>query len=116
VTLNQIRFKVHNRLGSGFQEKICENALGQELSSIGLNTVQQKPLKVLYGGQPVGDFIADVLVEGQVLVELKANRALEKSHEDQLLNYLKSSGIEVGLLINFGSSVQIRRKIYSTVK
>ncbi|MCX6122512.1 MAG: GxxExxY protein [Ignavibacteriales bacterium] len=86
-------FKVHNRLGSGFQEKVYENALVPELSSIGLNTVQQKPLKVLYGGQPVGDFIADVLVEGQVLVELKANRALEKSLEDQLLNYSKSSGI-----------------------
>ncbi len=106
-------FKVHNRIGAGFQEKVYENALAQELVSIGVHVEQQKPLAVVYGGKPVGDFVADVLVEKCVLLELKANRTLEKTHEDQIVNYLKASGIEIGLLINFGPSVQIRRKIFS---
>ena len=67
----------------------------------------------MYGGKPVGDFITDLLIEGSVLVELKAHKTIDRSHENQLLNYLKSSGIEVGLLINFGESVQVRRKIFS---
>jgi GxxExxY protein len=106
-------FQVHNRLGQGFQEKVYENALVEELHAIGLFVDQQKPLTVLYGGKPVGDFIADLLVERRVIVELKANRTIDRSHENQLLNYLKSSGIEVGLLINFGESVQVRRKIFT---
>ncbi len=106
-------FKVHNRIGAGFQEKVYENALAQELDSLGLRAEQQKPLEVMYGGKPVGDFVADILVEHCVLLELKATRSLDKTHEDQLVNYLKASGIEVGLLVNFGSSVQIRRKIFS---
>jgi GxxExxY protein len=109
-------FKVHNRIGAGFQEKIYENALAQELTSIGLKVEQQKSLNVIYGGKPVGDFVADMLVDQCVLLELKASRALEKAHEDQLINYLKTSGIEIGLLINFGPSVQIRRKIFSPAK
>ncbi|MGD0590669.1 MAG: GxxExxY protein [Bacteroidota bacterium] len=109
-------FQVHNRLGQGFQEKVYENALVEELRTNGLRVEQQKPLTVMYGGKPVGDFIADLLIEGSVLVELKANKAIDRSHENQLLNYLKSSGIEVGLLINFGESVQIRRKIFTPTK
>jgi GxxExxY protein len=109
-------FQVHNRLGQGFQEKVYENALVEELRTNGLRVEQQKPLTVMYGGKPVGDFIADLLIEGSVLVELKANKTIDRSHENQLLNYLKSSGIEVGLLINFGESVQIRRKIFTSTK
>jgi GxxExxY protein len=109
-------FQVHNRLGQGFQEKVYENALVEELHTNGLRVEQQKPLVVMYGGKPVGDFIADLLIEGSVLVELKANKTIDRSHENQLLNYLKSSGIEVGLLINFGESVQIRRKIFTPTK
>jgi GxxExxY protein len=109
-------FKVHNRIGAGFQEKVYENALAQELASMGLRAEQQKSLNVMYGGKPVGDFVADILVEHCILLELKATRSLEKTHEDQLINYLKASGIEVGLLVNFGSSVQIRRKIFSPAK
>ncbi|MFZ1977676.1 MAG: GxxExxY protein [Bacteroidota bacterium] len=104
-------FKVHNNLGEGFHEKVYENALIEELKTAGLKAEQQKQLVVLYGGKPVGDFIADILVESSVLCELKAVKILEKSHEQQLLQYLRSSGLHVGLLINFGSSVQIRRKI-----
>lgn len=106
-------FTVHNRLGSGFAEKVYENALAKELESKGIKTEQQKRLQVIYGGNPVGDFIADLLVEESVIVELKAVRILEKSFEDQLLNYLKTSGLEVGLLLNFGISVQIKRKVVS---
>ena len=109
-------FQVHNRLGQGFQEKVYENALVEELRTNGLRIEQQKPLTVMYGGKPVGDFIGDLLIEGSVLVELKANKTIDRSHENQLLNYLKSSGIEVGLLINFGESVQIRRKIFTSTK
>jgi GxxExxY protein len=109
-------FQVHNRLGQGFQEKVYENALVEELRTNGLRVEQQKPLMVMYGGKPVGDFIADLLIEGNVLVELKANKTIDRSHENQLLNYLKSSGIEVRLLINFGESVQIRRKIFTSTK
>jgi len=67
----------------------------------------------LYGGKPVGDFIADLLVERSVVVELKANRTIDRSHDNQLLNYLKSSGIEVGLLINLGESIQVKQKIFT---
>jgi GxxExxY protein len=104
-------FKVHNNLGEGFYEKVYENAFIKELKTTGLKTEQQRQLAVLYGGKPVGDFIADILVENSVLLELKAVKVLEKSHEQQLLQYLRTSGLHVGLLINFGSSVQVHRKI-----
>jgi GxxExxY protein len=106
-------FQVHNRLGQSFQEKVYENALVEELKAIGLFVDQQKPKTVLYGGKPVGDFIADLLVERSVVVELKANRTIDRSHDNQLLNYLKSSGIEVGLLINLGESIQVKQKIFT---
>ncbi len=106
-------FKVHNRIGKGFHEKVYENALVEELRTLGIKVEQQKSLSVMYGGKPVGDFIADLLIEESVLVELKANRTIERSHENQLLSYLKASGIEVGLLINFAESVYIKRKIFS---
>ena len=104
---------MHNRLGQSFQEKVYENALVEELKAIGLFVDQQKPKTVLYGGKPVGDFIADLLVERSVVVELKANRTIDRSHDNQLLNYLKSSGIEVGLLVNLGESIQVKQKIFT---
>jgi GxxExxY protein len=106
-------FSVHNRLGHSFLEKVYENALVKELQSMGIKVEQQKTLRVNYGGEPIGDFAVDLLVEDKVIVELKAVNALEKSFEEKLLHYLKVSGIEVGLLLNFGKSVQIKRKIYS---
>ena len=82
---------------------------------MGLSVEQQKQLHVLYGGEPIGEFIVDLLVNREVIVELKAVRMLEKSFEDKLLHYLKVSNLPVGLLLNFGSSsVQIKRKVYST--
>ena len=86
----------------------------KELSGTGLKVEQQKRLKVVYGGESVGDFFVDLLVDNSVIVELKAIQILEKSFEDKLLHYLKVSNLPVGLLLNFGgSSVQIKRKVYS---
>jgi len=114
ITKNIIKaaFVVHNRLGAGFVEKVYENALVKELRGMGLDVEQQKPMKVTYGGEPVGEFIADLLVENSVIVELKAVRRLEKPFEDKLLHYLRTTSLPVGLLLNFGGpSVEVKRKI-----
>jgi GxxExxY protein len=95
-------FEVHGVLGYGFLEKVCENALHAELCKRGLKAETQRPTKVKYKGVIVGDYIADVVVEDKVIVELKTEEAYNKVHEAQLLNYLKATGIKVGLLINFG--------------
>ena len=106
-------FRVHNRLGHSFLEKVYERALADELRSEGLFVEEQKALVVNYGGKPIGDFAVDLLVEGKVIVELKAVRQLSRSDEEKLVHYLKVSGIRVGLLINFGRSVQVKRKIFT---
>ncbi len=106
-------FDVHNRLGHSFQEKVYENALAMELRHSGMKVEQQKPMKVNYRGEPIGDFVVDLLVDDAVILELKAVQAIEKSHEEKLLHYLKVSGLEIGLLINFGRSVEVKRKIFT---
>lgn len=103
-------FKVHQTLGAGFLEKVYENALMIELGKCGLKGQQQVPVSVNYGGCAVGEYYADILVEGQVVRELKANQSLSKEHEIQLVNYLSATGISVGLLINFGRNVVVKRK------
>lgn len=103
-------FKVHNELGFGFFEKVYENALIIELAQENLEVKQQVPIKVHYKGRVIGDYCVDLLVEDTILVELKAIEMLAKEHEVQLVNYLKATGIEIGLLINFGPSVQVKRK------
>jgi GxxExxY protein len=103
-------FKVHQTLGTGFLEKVYENALRLELERQSLQVEQQASIKVWYAGHVVGDFCADLLVAGKIIVELKAVQNLGKEHEAQLVNYLNATGIEIGLLINFGSSVQVKRK------
>lgn len=103
-------FKVHNTLGHGFLEKVYENALRIELIERGLKVKQQEPIKVYYDGQVVGEFYADLRVEDRVIVELKAVRSLDKAHEVQLVNYLTATGVDTGLLLNFGPSVQVKRK------
>lgn len=105
-------YAVYNRLGYGFLEKVYENALAIELRKAGLTTVQQAPIKVYYAGTVVGEYYADLLIEDVVLVELKAVRALAPEHEAQLLNYLKATPCEVGLLLNFGPKPDIKRKVY----
>ena len=105
-------FKVQNSLGIGFLEKVYENAMVVELSRSGTSVEQQKALKVKYEGAIVGDYQADLVVSGRVIVECKAGTQLEAAHEAQLLNYLKATGIRVGLLLNFGRpKVQFRRLI-----
>ena len=103
-------FKVANGLGSGFLEKVYENALLHELRKAGLEARQQVSVSVQYDGQNVGDYIGDIVVEGRLLLELKACKALEDVHLAQCLNYLKATGIRTCLLINFGTpKPQIRR-------
>ena len=96
--------KVHRALGPGFVESVYQNALAHELRRTGLPLEVQKSVKVRYGGVVVGDFVVDLLVAGRVLVENKAVRALGKDHEVQRVNYLTATGIEIGLLLNFGAS------------
>jgi len=95
-------FAVHNTLGAGFLEKVYANALSLELRQMGLACVQEVALKVRYKDVVVGDYSADLVVEKRVLLELKACTGLDSVHEAQILNYLKASGIRVGLLMNFG--------------
>lgn len=106
-------YEVHKVLGYGFLESVYGNALYRELSSRGIECECQKKIDVYYKGEPVGYYVADMLVEDSVIVELKAVAELRPEHEWQLLNYLAATKIELGLLINFGRSVQVRRKIYS---
>ena len=103
-------YNVHNILGAGFLEKVYENALCLELQSLWLNVEQQAPVKIDYKGQLVGEYFADMLVDGKVILELKVVETLTPIHEIQLKNYLKGSRIELGLLINFGKSVEVKRK------
>lgn len=103
-------FEVHNVLGAGFLEKVYENALRIELLKQGLKVKQQEPIQVYYEGQIVGSYYADLWVEGRIIIELKAVRSLSKAHEVQLVNYLTATEIDTGLLLNFGSSVQVKRK------
>jgi GxxExxY protein len=103
-------FRVANRLGNGFLEKIYENALAHELRKDGLNFEQQFPIKVIYDGEMVGDYIADLLVEGRILIELKAVKTLDEIHLAQCMNYLKATGHQACLLINFGvPKIEIKR-------
>ena len=96
-------FKVSNTLGKGFLEKVYENALAIEIKSSGINCEQQKPIHVAYRGVMVGDYYADILLDGQVIIEIKAAKAFEDVHKAQLINYLKATGIHRGLLLNFGT-------------
>ena len=83
-----------------------------EMREMGLDVKQQEPIKVLYEGEVVGDYVADIVVDGKVIVEVKAIKSLEEIHEVQIVNYLKATKIEVGLLINFGKKIEIKRKIF----
>jgi GxxExxY protein len=93
--------KVSNTLGCGFLEKVYENALVIEIKISGLKCEQQKPIPVTYRGTIVGDYFADILVKGQVILEIKAAKAIDDSHQAQLLNYLKATSIHRGLILNF---------------
>lgn len=109
-------YDVNNELGFGFLEKVYENALKLELESEGLKVDQQKSLTVYYNGSVVGVYQADLIVEDKVILELKCSEILREEHEAQLLNYLKATDIEVGLLLNFGRKPDFKRKVFSNSK
>ena len=106
-------FEINRVLGPGFLEKVYENALLIELANRGLKAQSQVPIKVKYKNKTVGEYITDILVEEKVIVELKSVDSLDKIHEAQLLNYLKATGIHVGLLVNFKNpKVEIKRMVF----
>ena len=109
-------YEVYNTLGYGFLEKVYGNAMKIELSKLGLNVLQQKNIKVFYDENQVGDYFADLLVNDLIIVELKAAENICEEHEAQLLNYLKATDIEVGLLLNFGKEPKFKRKYFTNDK
>ncbi len=109
-------YRVYHVLGHGFLEKVYENSMAVELRERGLSVQQQAPIRVLYDGHIVGEYFADLLVDGSVIVEIKAAQNLTDEHFAQIINYLKATGIEVGLLLNFGPKPEVRRKVFETAK
>ena len=107
-------YNVYNQLGYGFLEKVYENALLIELKKLGVECVAQYPIEVFYDNLKVGFYIADIIVNNCVIVEIKAGEMLCEEHEAQLTNYLKATDIEVGLLLNFGKKIEFKRKVFST--
>ncbi len=114
--INACAKMVYARIGSGFFERLYENALAIEMGKAGLSFEQQREIEVLYDGIVIGRYVADFVVEDVVIVELKAVPVLSDVHEVQLLNYLRATGLEVGLLINFGDQLEIKRKAYQVAK
>jgi GxxExxY protein len=105
-------YDVYSELGSGFLESVCEECMVIALRDIALTVERQVPIPVWFRSRKVSDYKADILVENSVLLELKSVTTLESAHEAQLLHYLKSTQIEVGLLLNFGSRPQFRRLVF----
>src|SRR5690348_2937989 len=106
-------FRVLNTLGAGFLEKVYENALAHEMREAGLSVAQQKGITVSYKGILVGEYVADLVVEGSVVVELKATKSLDPAHTAQCINYLKATGMHVCLLLNFASPrLEIHRLVH----
>jgi len=112
----KIFYKVYNTLGYGFLEKIYENAMMIEFRRSGILAEAQWPIKVKYEGEVVGEHSADIIVDNNVIVELKAAKSLMPDHHAQLLNYLKATDIEVGLLLNFGPKPEISRKVFDNFR
>jgi GxxExxY protein len=108
----RVFYEVYNELGHGFLESVYERSLEIALDSLDLKVCRQIQIPVWFRGKPVGDFTADMLIENSVLLELKAARALDTSHHAQLLNYLRATEIEVGLLLNFGLKPEFKRLIF----
>jgi GxxExxY protein len=106
-------YTVYNTLGYGFLEKVYENAMMLELIEKGMLAQKQNPIKVHYKEKLIGEYFADIIVEEKVIIELKAAEAIVQEHELQLINYLKATEIEIGLLLNFGKKPEIKRKIFT---
>lgn len=106
-------YKVYNTLGYGFLEKVYENALVHELLLSGLNFESQQAINVYYDEINVGTYYADIIVEEKVIIELKVAESICRAHENQLINYLKATDNEIGLLLNFGKKPEFKRKIFT---
>jgi GxxExxY protein len=106
-------YDVYNELGFGFLESVYEEALSRALRAAGMRIARQAPVPVNFRGECIAEFKADLLVDGKVIVELKAARTIEPGHEAQLLNYLRATDLQVGLLLNFGPHPQVRRLVFS---
>ena len=106
-------YTVYNTLGYGFLEKVYENAMLIELKKLGLNATAQHPVTVYYENQQVGGYFADLFVENCVIVELKTSDSISSENEAQLVNYLKATVVEVGLVMNFGKKAEFKRKVFS---
>lgn len=104
-------YNVYNYLGFGFLEKVYENSLALELQQLGLSVAQQERVQVFYKGEIVGDYVADLVVNDSVILELKSSEGLKNEHFSQLTNYLKASDKEVGLLLNFGKRPEFKRVV-----
>ena len=111
-----IFYKVYNNLGYGFLENVYENAMMIDFKKEHIPAVSQYPIKVLYEGEMVGEYFADILVDGKIIVEIKAVSNLAIEHEAQLLNYLKATDKEVGLLLNFGPKPKIKRRVFDNFR
>ena len=107
-------FSTYNKLGFGFLEAVYERALMNALIKRGLHCARQFPIKVMFDGDCVGNYFADILVNDCVVIEIKAATSLCEDHEKQLVNYLKATDIEVGLLLNFGNKPQFKRKVFAS--
>lgn len=103
-------YNVYNELGHGFLERVYENSLSIALRRAGLEVVQQAPISVRFDGEVIGEYFADLQVNRVIIIEIKAVEKLCEAHEAQLLNYLKATSIEVGLLLNFGPFPEMKRK------
>ena len=106
-------YETYNELGHGFLESVYEEALFRVLREKGLRVGRQVPVAVWFRGEQIGQFFADMVVNGSVIIELKAVRVLEPAHEAQLLNYLRATSLEIGLLLNFGPRATVRRMAFS---
>jgi GxxExxY protein len=109
----KVYYEVYNELGYGFLEKVYQNAMYFELKSLGYKVEAQKQIKVYYKKQLLGEYYSDLLVEDKVIVELKSTELLMNAHVAQIINYLKGTPIEVGLLLNFGEQPEFKRFIYT---
>lgn len=112
----QVFYEVYNELGHGFLESVYQEAMLMALRQKGMTVEAERPLPVWFRGGKIGDFLPDLVVGNAVVAELKAARALEPIHEAQLLNYLRASELEVGLLLNFGPSPKVKRMVFANEK
>jgi GxxExxY protein len=112
----KVFYDVYNELGFGFLEKVYQNALYLELKSRGFKVEAQKQIKVHFKGYEVGEYYTDLIVNDAILLELKAAECIVEAFENQLVNYLRATNIEVGLLLNFGKKPELRRKLFDNTK